>query len=127
MMVTLMFAAVLAMPVRGDFDHDGKLDIAELRAAPSGKTRLVIRRGGGPTSTVVQTFPNDWAARLYLDKAKPGIWKTWCGKGGGDDKTPCSRATVRLSGDTLGFGVEESSYSVVIWNGRRFEVVVLSD
>jgi hypothetical protein len=128
--VVLAAASLLAQPlphpIRGDFDHDGKPDVAKVVPAARGRYQLVVVRGarGHPVS-VVETF--DDIGSLYLVKARPGRWKTWCGKGGGNENDPCPRTWVTLRGDTLDFGVEEATESVAIWNGKRFEVVLLSD
>jgi len=118
----------LPAPVRGDFDHDGKIDVAEIVPAANGRFDLVIRRGaaGHPVS-VIASYNASQLANLYVTTAKPGHWRTWCGKGGGADSDPCPRASVTLKGDTLDFGMKEASESVAIWTGQRFEVVLLSD
>lgn len=128
MILALLAAAAINLPapVRGDFDHDGKPDVAEVVAAPGGKFNLVVRRGAGPVE-VVDTFDVKAVANLYVTKAKPGRYQTWCGKGGGADKDPCPRRSVVLSGDTLDYGAEEASELVAVWTGKRFEVVPLSD
>lgn len=130
-----MFLAMLAAaavhlphPVRGDFDHDGRPDVAEVVAAPGGQYRLIVRRGApGHPVAVIATFAAAELANLYVDTARPGRWPTWCGKGGGAGNTPCPRKSVTLKGDTLDFGMTEASESVAIWTGQRFEVVLLSD
>ena len=131
MFAGIIMAAAIARvpaPVRGDFDHDGKPDVAEIASGPRGNYRLIVRRGaaGHPVS-IVTTFTRQELANLYLTKAKPGRWQTWCGKGGGNEGDPCPRTSVQLRGDTLDFGTEESTEFVAIWTGRRFEVVQLSD
>jgi len=120
--------AHLPSPLRGDFDHDGRKDVASLVPARHGQFQLIISRGatGRPTS-VIRTFKREELANLYLDTAKAGRWKTWCGKGGGDERDPCPQASVLLKGGELTFGTAEASESVVIWNRGRFEVILLSD
>jgi len=126
--ISLALAVVgLPHPIRADFDHDGKADIAEVVAA-KGRYQLVIRRGAAPGAPVVlDTFDRNAVRRLYIEKSDPGRWQTWCGKGGGTATEPCPHDYVILRGDTLAFGMEEASMSVAIWNGRRFDVVLLSD
>jgi len=118
----------LPAPVRGDFDHDGKPDVAQVVPAPHGLYQLVIKRGakGHPVS-VIGTFTHHDLSHLFVTTARPGRWRTWCGKGGGNDGDPCPYRGVRLRGDTLDFGMAESTESVVLWNGKRFEVVLISD
>jgi hypothetical protein len=130
MLAALAMAAAVAhfpAPIRGDFDHDGKPDVAAVVAGPKGGYRLIVHRGavGHPVS-IVTTFTRNELPD-FLTSAKPGRWETWCGKGGGNDRDPCPRRFVRLRGDTLDFGHAESTEFVAIWTGRGFEVVQLSD
>jgi hypothetical protein len=127
----MLLSSVIAgapAPVRGDFDHDGRSDVAQIIASNDGKYRLVVRHGDVRRSTsVIQVFERSALPNLYVGRAKPGRWKTWCGKGGGNEGDPCPRESVVLHGDTLDFGMSEASESVAIWNGRSFDVVLLSD
>lgn len=125
-LLLLAAAAPLPAPVRGDFDRDGRMDVASVRARAGGGYELVVRPGA-PDRPVAVIAWFDRAADLYLDAARAGRWKTWCGKGGGDDGAPCPRNEVQLKGGELMFGIEEASASVVVWTGKRFEVVLLSD
>jgi hypothetical protein len=131
MLATLALAAAIShLPasIRGDFDHDGKSDIAEVVAARNGSYRLVIRPGDPRQPVaIITTITGAELANFFIAKGRPGLYRTWCGKGGGSDKDPCLRKVVRLRGDTLTFGTEEASESVVLWNGKRFEVVLISD
>ncbi len=120
--------SALPNPVRGDFDHDGKLDIAEIVHVRPDAFQLVVRFGGKKRSAaVIESFNTQDLHDFYLAKARPGRWMTWCGKGGGEDGDPCPEIAVRLRGDTLSFGAVEASESVAIWDGRKFRVVLLSD
>jgi hypothetical protein len=113
--------------VRGDFDHDEKPDLAEVVPNGQGAWRLVIRRGaaGHPTPTITELSADELAN--FVTKAKPGRWRTWCGKGGDmEDDQPCE-PVVRLRGDTLDFGTEEASEAVAICTGKQFRIVWLSD
>jgi hypothetical protein len=126
--IIVLAATLYALPpkVRGDFDGDGKVDVAEI-VKTGGAYRLLIHRGSQPRkSIVVETF-GPLSRDFFLDTARSGKWKTWCGKGGGSDDEPCPRTSVVLKGGELTFGVKEASGSVAIWSGSRFEVVLLSD
>jgi hypothetical protein len=131
MLAAVVVAAVVAHmppPVRGDFDHDGRPDVAEIVPFRPGVYHLVIWLGAPHHPVfVVDTLKQEELAGFFLDKAKPGRWRTWCGKGGDAGDGPCHRASVRLRGDTLAYGTKESSEAVAIWTGRRFEAVWLSD
>jgi hypothetical protein len=127
-MLAAVFAAAafaLPAPVDGDFDHDGRLDQAEIVRTGFGYS-LVVRRAADPRHPAV-VYSTPRLGDFYLAKAKPGRWRTACGKGYGPGQDRCLRKTIRLAGDTLDFGVRESSEAVAIWTGRRFEVVWISD
>ena len=130
MIVAVMasIAVLMPPPVHGDFDHDGRPDVAEVVSTRSGEYQLIVRHGdeARPVS-VVMNLTAKQLANFYVTKAKPGRWKTWCGKGGGSNKDPCPRTHVTLTGDTLDFGTEEASQAVALWTGKAFEVVFLSD
>ena len=126
-----VLAAALAnapVPISGDFDHDGRPDVAQIIRWKPGVYHLVIRRGapGHPVS-VIDTIKENDLFDLFLTREKPGRLRTWCGKGGDTGDVPCMRRSVRLRGDTLAFGTKESSEAVAIWTGRKFEVVWISD
>ncbi len=130
MIVAALLAAVIAHlppPIRGDFDHDGRMDRAELQLQHGGRYRLLVWRGARPGRPETVDTDFDAASDIFLTKAKPGRWKTACGKGYGPDQVTCTRKFVRLTGDTIDFGVRESSEIVALWTGHRFEAVWISD
>ena len=119
--------ATLPAPVSGDFDRDGKTDVAALVAADGGYD-LVVRPGGaGRAPMTVTAIKAENAMRMFLGKADPGVEATACGKGAGRRDAPCPRKSVTLSGDVLDFGTREASRAVALWTGERFEVVWLED
>jgi len=131
MLASLFLAAVIAnapRPVRGDFDHDGKPDVAEVVPWRKGVYHLIIRRGarGHPVS-VIDEISQDNLGDLFLAKKLPGRWETWCGIAGDEGGPPCGPKSIRLHGETLAFGTTDASEAVVIWNGRRFEIIWLDD
>jgi hypothetical protein len=131
MLLPWMMALALAgapAPVRGDFDHDGRPDVAELVPDRRGGAALVIRLGrpGHPAFVLAHVARRD-LGDLFLARTKPGRWRTWCGKGGGQEGDPCPRRAVRVRGDVLAFGTREASETVAIWTGKGFDLVLLSD
>jgi len=129
MLSIIAFAAALqsSLPkVQGDFDRDGKKDVAEIVRA-AGVYRVVIHPGAQPNTSIVVATLGPRKLDFFFDIARSGEWQTWCGKGGGSDNEPCPRTAVTLKGGELTFGVREAFESVVIWTGKRFEVVLLSD
>jgi hypothetical protein len=130
MLAIFLAAAIAQAPpaVRGDFDHDGKADLAKIVHVRGDTYRLVIRRGAqGHSLATIDTLKAEDLPNFFLGKAKPGRWATWCGKGGDDGDGPCRRKFVDLRRDTLSFGTRESSEAVALWTGHRFKVVWLSD
>lgn len=128
-MTPLLLAATVAMappPVPGDFDRDGRMDVAEVVGGADGAYRLRVRREGEELAYAEIAAFKD-LANLYVVLQPPGVERTWCGKGGGAKNAPCDRATVRLQGDTLAFGTKEASRLAAIWNGAGFDIVALSD
>ena len=133
MLAAIAMAAAMSRlppPIRGDFDHDGRQDVAQVVRGSHGGYRLVAHRGAaGHPDVVVTALRRDELHDFFLTIEKPGRLETWCGKGGddgGDPNAPCRRF-VTLRGDTLAFGMRESTESVAIWTGGRFEVVLISD
>lgn len=131
MIVALAMAVAMSHlppPVRGDFDRDGKPDTAQVVAGPEHTYRLVVTPGDPHRQpTTIDTFSEDELQGLKLGKERAGRLKTWCGKGGGVDDDPCPYRAVVLPGETLSYGTPWSSEWIAIWNGHRFERVLISD
>jgi hypothetical protein len=131
MLTAFILAAALShLPasMQGDFDFDGKPDVAEFVPSSNGGYNLIIRRGATDhPDVVIKTFAAQALANLYLDVAKSGHYETWCGKGGGAEDDPCPYLAVDLKGGELMFGYEEASTMVVIWTGTAFEPILISD
>jgi hypothetical protein len=70
--------------VKGDFDGDGKQDIAELLVNPSLKQFGVFVKLAGAQWQSLITFGLGAIGRYAIDFVKPGKYKTACGKGYGD-------------------------------------------
>lgn len=92
----IIAAAVARIPaaIRGDLNHDGKPDVAEIAPGPRSGYRLIVHREavGHPVSVVITLTHNTLPD--YLTTSKPGRWQTWCGKGGGNDGDPCPRSSI---------------------------------
>lgn len=128
MVLPVLMAAALALPqpIWGDFDHDGRRDRAGVVRNRGGGYSLVVWRGADPRRPVVVDTMGD-IANFYIGKAARGRWKTACAKGYDLGPEQCRYMTVRVKGDVLDFGTEESSEAMAFWNGRRFEVIWISD
>jgi hypothetical protein len=122
----LMAAAVgLPPPIRGDFDHDGREDRAGVMRMRSGYG-LMVWRGADPRRPVLVDTIGD-VVGFYLTKAPRGRFRTACAKGYDLGEAQCRYRSVRVTGDVLDFGTREASEAMAFWNGRRFEVVWMSD
>jgi len=125
--LTLMAALGVPAPLRGDFDRDGKPDTAEIVRDARGERQVVIRRGATKLPTAIPETRHGSNSDFFLDVAIPGRWPTACAKGLGSDDDPCARKVVVTRGGEITFGTRESTAWVVIWDGRKFESVQISD
>jgi len=126
-MLGLLLATAAALPtLAGDFDRDGKRDVASI-VRKGANYELVVRRGADLLHPVLIGKLGSRHADFFLARAAPGVARTWCGKGGGSDSDPCPRQSVRLRGGELTFGNRDASESVALWKGGRFEPILLSD
>ena len=127
-MLTLVLAAAVAglpAPVSGDFDHDGKADVAAVVEAKGGYD-LVVRPGDTAREQIkVMTVKSPDG--FYLGKAAQGVQATACAKGLGQATDLCALRSVTLTGDTLQFGTTEASRAVAVWTDNHFRVVWLDD
>jgi hypothetical protein len=119
--------ATLPAPVSGDFDRDGRIDVAAL-VATGGGYDLVVRPGDSARGQIkVMTLRSKTLSGFYLGKAKAGVEATACAKGIGRATDLCAVRSVTLTGDTLQFGTTEASRAVALWADGQFRVVWLSD
>lgn len=130
MIAALLMAAALGAPppIWGDFDHDGRRDRAAFVRARNGDYKLVVWRAINPKRPVlVDAMGDSHGEDLYLTKAAHGRWRTACAKGYDLGPEQCRYMSVRVRGDVLDYGTKEASESLALWNGRRFEIVAISD
>jgi len=123
----LALAALTQGPIVGDFDHDGRPDIATFRQSANGVV-LSIKRGVKPDAPVLLPLRLDKVPDYLAVVDKPGHYKTACGKGYyGLESGNCTRNDVDLAKGDLLFGFEESSGAAVLWTGTKFQIEWLSD
>lgn len=122
----LLVAASVPAPLSGDFDHDGRPDLAAVVREGDEAYVLSVKRGGAP----------DAPARIRLGKGFPDILTaaearrvetTACAKGAGPHDTPCPDKIVTVEKGDLLFGSAEASLAVAKWDGRAFRVTWISD
>lgn len=114
---------------RGDFDGDGRPDLA-----------LLLRRGSVKLVALLQTGAEQWQVKelrdlgfgegfqggfsrftIYLAPRKPGIVAYWPGDGKG--KT----GRLRLRHDGIELNWAEKGSTLYYWTGQRFQTVVTGD
>ncbi len=128
-MIALLLAAASAFaPLKGDFDHDGRRDTAQI-VSTGGQYVLRVTRGADLRHPItIHDYGKAKPTRAFVDVSVAGRFKTACGKGYyGTETGRCSRDWVTLRAGDLSFGHAESSDAVALWNGKRFEVEWLSD
>lgn len=122
----LLVAASIPAPLSGDFDHDGRQDLATVLREGDEAYVLSVKRGGAP----------DAPTRIRLGKGVPDILMaaearsveaTACAKGLGPRDAPCPDKVVTVEKGDLLFGSAEASLAVAKWDGRAFRVTWISD
>jgi len=121
-----LVAASLPAPITGDFDHDGRPDVAAIAREGDNAYVLTVKRGAAP----------DAPARLPLGKGFPEILETAsasaaeataCAKGAGPSAAPCPEKTVAIRKGDLLLTSPEASQAVMTWDGRSFRLAWISD
>jgi hypothetical protein len=120
------------LAVKGDFDGDGKPDIAELLVNPSRKRWALFVKLGSSASwqRVGDENEMDWLGGMGIKLVKPGSYETACGKGYGEDF--CAHGEpkfLKISTDAIDLFKEESADSIAYWDQKRntFSFVQMSD
>lgn len=124
--ITLLILAGSPASITGDFDHDGRPDVASIHRDGPEAYALSVKRGADPHRPLRLGLGRRAPDSLDLAPAD-SIQATACGKGLGAHDAPCPRATVAvLKGDLL-LTHAEASQAVMKWDGRRFQLKWISD
>jgi hypothetical protein len=118
--------------VEGDFDGDGKSDVAELLINPKQKQFCVfVKLASFPTWQMLGD-PGDLGSldRFAIDLVKPGKYETACGKG--YDDSFCAHGEpdyLVLSRPAIDFIYTESADSIFYWDHKTkaFREIAMSD
>lgn len=121
-LLPLLLVGAAPASVSGDFDRDGRRDTARL-VEGHGVVAIVIESRGRRHRIDSRSFSDPY---LAVNRER-GRVKTACGKGYDLGCGPRDPQTLLLRGGELIYGQRESSDFVVIWTGRRFRAVQLSD
>ena len=118
--------------VKGDFDGDGRPDVAELLVNPSTKQFALFVSLSSAQKWQMLNKPYDMAAfdRFGIDNPKPGKYETACGKGYGD--YACAHGEpdwLKLTTPAIDFFYTESSESVFYGDtkAKQFREALISD
>jgi hypothetical protein len=118
--------------VIGDFDGDGKPDIAEILVDLSGKrwALFVKLQSSGNWQRVGDENEIEWLGGMGIALVKPGKYETACGKGYGEEF--CAHGEpkyLKLSNDAIDLFKEESADSIAYWEqqAQKFRFVQMSD
>lgn len=116
----------------GDFDGDGKLDIAELLVEMSGKRWALFVRlmSAGKWQMLDEPSNIESLDRFGIAVAKPGKYETACGKGYGDYACAHGEPDVlNLTRPGIDFFYTESSDSIFYWDtsAKAFHKILISD
>lgn len=119
----LAAATALPAPVRGDFDRDGRRDVARVVAAPGGyrlEVALAARLG---RPIIIDTIRGS-LANFYLHKAAAGRYVPSCAP---DDCDGDAAQPMVVTRDAIAFGTEEASMAIAMWTGPGFRVAWIGD
>ncbi len=106
--------------VTGDFDHDGKPDRAMVLRQPDDTFAVVVEHGRGGRSMLMDHIRQIEAPFVKL--ASPGEIAAACS----GSKAPHACPSGRLQlGDTISYGMHETTHGVALWNGRSFELILI--
>lgn len=118
--------------VEGDFDGDGKSDIAELLVNPKEKKFAIFVRLASAQTWQMLGEPGDLGDldRFAIDFVKPGRYETACGKG--YDDSFCAHGEpdyLVLKNPAIDFIYTESADSIFYWDTRKnaFREIAMSD
>jgi hypothetical protein len=120
------------LTVKGDFDGDGKPDIAELLVNTERKNFAISVKLGstGKYDQVGDEVETKWLSEMGIALVKPGRYETACGKG--YDDSFCAHGEpdyLTVSNPAIDFFVEESADSMLYWDEKEktFKKVQMSD
>jgi hypothetical protein len=120
------------LAVKGDFDGDGKADIAELLVNPSKKQFALFVNLASTDKWQLLGEPEDvkWLDGMGIRLVKPGRYKTACGKGYGEEFCAHGEPNfLKLSTPAINMFKEESADVIFYWNRskKKFVNIQMSD
>ena len=119
------------LKVEGDFNGDGRLDVAQILVDPSTrKFGLFVKFGSAGQWQLLLALDLTFLGRYGIDYVKPGKYETACGKGYGNWACAHNEPDwLQLSHPGIDLFYTESSDSIYFWDqpSKKFRKVVMSD
>ena len=118
--------------VEGDFDGDGKPDVAELLINPTEKKCAIVVKLASAQTWQLLGAPADLGVldRFAIDLVKPGKYETACGKGYDESFGAHGEPDyLVLRNPAIDFIYTESSDSIFYWDTKKnvFREIAMSD
>lgn len=113
-------------PISGDFDHDGRQDVASIELEGRDVYFLNVRRGAAPDSPVRLFLGFSYPDKLTIAPREQSE-VTVCAKGLGPGNRPCAPAKVTIRKGDLLLTRSEASQALMIWDGQAFRLEWISD
>ena len=117
------------MEARGDFDGDGRPDVAEVYVnRHTGNHAVFITLNARAVARIYKVIeaPANLMARIGISRTVPGEYRNACPKGYGADKA-CAPALFKLKNDGVAYFTFESAQKMFYWDGRGFVDEAVSD
>jgi hypothetical protein len=122
----LLVAASLPAPLTGDFDHDGRSDVAAVVRESDTAYVLTVKRGAAPGAPAKLSLGRGFPEILETAQAS-AVEATACAKGAGAHNAPCPVKTVAIQKGDLLLTSPEASQAVMKWDGQAFRLEWISD
>jgi hypothetical protein len=112
--------APYTLSTRGDFDGDGRADMATYVVEPGRRTRMTALLSSQPAEVVIEETDGRHYGDFF-ETLPPGSY-TPLKEGPNHHPVP-----VQLHTDVIAFGSEEASAAVIYWTGAKFEWIWMTD
>jgi len=113
--------------IRGDFDGDGRQDIALFEETPDGVLSVIVRRAGAPNEPL-SIWGGDIASAPYfaISAAPPGTYRTMCHLYDGCGANVPEQVTLAHDGIIV-HALEGPAEFYYYWDGAAFRDILISE